>query len=301
MAEEESGLTAEAEAPASGGEQQSGESAPSFRSPLDIYTDDGVDEARLESIPDDYKATKSFLAKYPSAKELDKAISNVGYLARSKGFERPPPDAPPEEIARYNETLRKALDVPEGPEGYGIEKPESMTDEEWEGLNISEYLEVARENNVSPQAMKALWDLDQARVAKQSEAAKAAQDSYVKEQTDILVQEFGGNLETVKQNANEVADLVGLPREEITSASLVKALSNMHQYIGESQLPNSNEGSSRDLGKSLDQQMEAVMTDPSNPFYNDFKSEDPSRVRRATDEIARLSKLKAHARTKGAA
>jgi hypothetical protein len=270
-----------------------GDSSPTFSSPFQIYGEQGVIQDNLNTIPEEFEATRNFFGKYGSAKALDDGIKNVGFLARSKGFEPLGGDATDAEKASHQATLKNVLGLPDGVDGYGIEKPEGMEDAAWEKMNVNEYLEVALQHNVTPTAMKALMELDGARrETLNAEAAKAGETALA-EQHESLTQEFGGKLEGMYQKANQIADLLGLPRDEIKTASVVKALNKAAEMISESKLSNSNEGERSDKAGSFKAQAEAIFNDPSNAYNADFKSGNHERVQRAMAENTRLMKLHA--------
>lgn len=272
-----------------GGGGGGGNEAPTYSSPFNLYNEDGAIADNVALIKNE--ATRNFISKYNSEEALNNGIKEVGFLSRSKGFEPLPGDANDADRAKHQERLTHLLGLPENVDGYGITKPEGMEEAAWEAMNVNEYLDVALKHNVTPEAMKALMELDGVRGEAAAEAAKTAVETAQAEQHDLLTQKYGGKIQAMYKKADQVADLLGLPRSQINSVEVVEALNKASEYISESKLTNSNQGEANNKEGTYKDQADAIMNDPTNRFYNDIKSGDMHRNKIAMAEHTRLMKL----------
>lgn len=120
---------------------------------------DGTFETDWQNkLPDEFASTRESLSKFKNVNDLIKAYDSANKLVGRKGVILPEANSSPEEVAAY----RKAMGVPESPDGYA---KETMPDAIPEGIQWSDeiaksYFEVAHKHNIPPSAMKALIALN---------------------------------------------------------------------------------------------------------------------------------------------
>jgi hypothetical protein len=137
----------------------------------------------------------------------------------SSAIVRPPKDAKPEQIAAW----RKAMDIPEKPEDYGLTRPEHIDEEKWNSEavkgTIGAFTKMAHEAG-APKALTqaiAQWyfGAEQAAMKAEIEADKA----FLAEAEAALKQEWGGefaqNKEYGSRGLAKVAAAVGVDIEDL--------------------------------------------------------------------------------------
>jgi hypothetical protein len=261
-----------------------------------LYGDEGPNEEILGQLP---KSLQPLVSKYKNAEELDKGIDHLKFMAKGKGYEPLAPDADEATIAKHNEIMRNVNNVPETPDGYKFDKPESYSDEEWEaaGDSVNGYLGVLHKHNASPALVNDLMgQLGESMAAAKEQLGTQAED-HRKQQIDAANQKWGGETEKMMQNANRVADTFELPRNQIQSVEMVAFLNNVKAALSEDKLGGNDDGEVLGGSEDYSKQADAIMNDPNNPFYADYHSGDREREMRASAEQTRLLAL--HHKQKG--
>lgn len=83
----------------------------------------------------------------------------------------PGPDAKPEEVAAF----RKALGVPDKPDGYGIKKPDQLPEGVvWDDAKVSKFTELAHKHGIPAAAVKEIIEYNIANNREAHEAGRLA-------------------------------------------------------------------------------------------------------------------------------
>jgi hypothetical protein len=112
-------------------------------------------------LPEDFGDFRNKLGRYRNPVELAKALHSANRELGKKGIQPLTPQSTPEEIAAY----RKAMDVPDKPEDYLVDKPTLPNDIPFDDGIAMQYMQVAHRHNISKAAMKELLEVN----AKQAE------------------------------------------------------------------------------------------------------------------------------------
>lgn len=278
-------------------QQQGGEGGASpwdFRTALD---DKGNFKAGWDAfLPDDLKPSAATLAKYPSPLELMRGHANASKLIGQKTtLKAPAPDAPAEEVQKFNEQIRGVLGIPASPDEYKITKPETIPDGlKWEEGDAKEFAKLAHSLNIPPAAAQKLVEFDMQRMAKYGEQGKAKLDEFVKTQEAELRKDWGADFEVNLGLAAKAAQVVGFDindSELANNAKFVKAMLTVSRMIKPDALVGSDKASTVMDGKA---QAEDIRRNTSNPWHAAYMGkEGPSRQQEAAAMMMRLQGVKA--------
>ncbi|MEN3942507.1 hypothetical protein WJU23_14505 [Prosthecobacter sp. SYSU 5D2] len=205
------------------------------------------------------------LAKYQSPLELVRGLANAQRLIGQRPQVRPPgADARPEEVSAW----RRSLGVPETPEGYGIQRPESLPDGvEWSDEAVVQFSGLAHELNLTPAQVQKLVDYDAGRQAQAAQTAQARLGDYLARGRAELEQEWGERLQTNVGRAVQTAQALGLdPNDpEISnSPKILKALFAASRLMQEDRLSAAGRSGA---GMTGAQQAEDIRLNPNNPWH----------------------------------
>lgn len=272
--------------------------APAAASAFALYQEGGLHPELAKIVADDkFKGARAVLAKYAKAENPTEALlvglSNLNYMASQKGLEPLPADAPDTVKAEFHAKLAKLTGAPEKPEGYGIKAPPGM-----EATFPKEYGDgiagILHKHAASPALAAELMKFDAEFGQKATAAAKEAAITAARGE---LAQVYGAKLDQALVDAERgldiAASLTRIPAEQLrvvalNNPTMIRVLAALKAATAEDTLAGAgNQGA----GRNYLEQADAIMTDPSNPLYADFKSSDPARVQRASAERQRLIKL----------
>ena len=213
----DTGASADVSPSEEGSISSSGESQ-SSGGDFSFFSDDGLRPEIANLITDDNKAAKSFFEKYKGAEDANKAIidgiANMQYMMGQKAMTRPDENAPEHVKEAFLNHLRNINNVPEKPDGYGIERPEDIPEEMWNAEEISQYADIFHKHNISPDAVKDLMERYTEGLRSVPEQLEAQQAQSLKVERDKLNSEFGMEAEKMIKRASEAANLWGLSQEE---------------------------------------------------------------------------------------
>ena len=85
------------------------------------------EKGAIDSIPDDYKSAKSWLAFHKDEDALLKGIEYLQTKASKGGYEAPPEGASEEDVQAHEAHVRKILGVPDEASKYEVEMPEGYS------------------------------------------------------------------------------------------------------------------------------------------------------------------------------
>lgn len=134
------------------------------------------------------KDTRALLERLTTPADLGKKLLNQEKLIRTGQYRQQelPADATPEQVAEY----RKALGIPDKPDGYEIAYPKEMQPTEGDSAVLNEYREFAHNENVPPAYAKKMFDFYlQRTVANQQAKAEQAREAF-EQNNEALRQTF---------------------------------------------------------------------------------------------------------------
>lgn len=233
-------------------------------------------EGWTEKLPDRLKPAKEHLGKYKTVEEALYAGWNASQLVGKKasGVSVPGPDAKPDEIAAF----RKALGVPEKPEGYGLKKPDAMPEGlEWDEKAVGEFSAVAHKHGLPPAAVKELLELHQKNEAGKIAGWKAKREEltaqWKADQLESLRKAWGDNYAAKANLAVRAATTIGLNPSDpklavlFDNAEVIQAFSRMGEMLSEDRLISGGVISAMQNPK---QQADDIMKNPANPYYKHY-------------------------------
>lgn len=265
-----------------------------------FYGQDGLNREAVEALPEEAKAMRSLIEKYPNEQELYRGIQHLRSTASSKGLERLAPDATDDEKHRHQTMVKEYFGVPDQVEGYGVQKPEGIPDEMWDAEGTNTLLGILHQHNASPDLVKALTEHQVGQMQSTLEKAPEQEALRRQEVNQELREAFGNDLGQITEDGKRGLQLLGVEMPEsgeiadlkIGFAKIIEMGKRMTELVSEdTQSRGLARGEGRDTAGSYREQAAAIKTDPSNPFNSDFNSEDPARQKRAQAEYYRLLKM----------
>lgn len=208
-------------------------------SDFSFYGDDGLRPEIANLISDDNKSAKSFFDKYRTAEDPNKAIvdgiAHMQYMMGQKAINRPDENAPDHVKEAFQNHLRTIMQTPEKPDGYGWERPESVSEEMWDQDSVNKYADILHKGNVSPETAKELFEVYNESLTAAPEQMAAQQEQALQVERDKLNSEFGMEADKMIRQATDAANLFGVPQEEIErigqTAEGVKMLAKLKNVV----------------------------------------------------------------------
>lgn len=223
-----------------------------------------------EALPEDLKEYAAEFGKYPNAIELLRGHANKAkMIGQRTGVKPPGAEARPEEIAAW----RKALGVPETPEGYAevLGKPESLPEGmQWDEATVGEFQSLAHDLHLTPHQVQSLVAFDQKQKEGLLEKGRSNLDGYLQEQRTILEKEWGDRLTENTSRALRAAQMLGLdPNDEElgNSAKMIRALHAASQLMQEDRLLGGHHSTA---GLGAEAQAEDIRRNPNNPWHRAY-------------------------------
>jgi len=217
----------------------------------------------------------------PDVESLAKSYQGLEQLLGKKAQAILPPNekSTPEEIAAF----RKALGVPDSPEGYGLAKPENMRDDlVWDDNIAKEVSAIAHRHNIPAAALKELVELDHKRASMTSEAAAQMVHQQLQAGRQELQRVYGEQLDNKIELAKRAAATVGVDpsSQGFIDPNVVKGFIALAEKLSDDRLV---EGSaiSASSGRA---RAKDIATNPSNPLYNRYHEGDAEIV----DQVRRM-------------
>lgn len=217
----------------------------------------------------------------PDVESLAKSYQGLEQLMGKKAQAILPPNekSTPEEIASF----RKALGVPESPEGYEIAKPQDLPEGvTWDDNVAKSVAEVAHKHNIPAAAMQELVKLDLQRAAQQNEAAAQMIHQQLDAGRQELQRVYGENLQSKIDLAKRAAATVGVDpsSQGFLDPNVVKGFIALAEKLSDDKLV---EGGAT-TASSGQARAKDIQTNPANPLYSRYKDGDPEIV----DQVRRM-------------
>lgn len=124
-----------------------------------IKGDFTLNHEALSRLPDHLKALEPTLKRQQNLEGILIDYAHKTNLAGQKGLTPLMPGSPPEVIAKRKEFLDTANGVPKTWQEYGVQKPQDLKDEVWDGKLAEGVAQWAHKYSVPPTAVKELVDL----------------------------------------------------------------------------------------------------------------------------------------------
>ena len=253
---------------------------PAANPPAGLLNPDGsFAEGWLDRLPENLAEAKPTLQKFKSFNDLASSYVSLQKMLGKKGVTVPGENATPEEVAAF----RKALGVPESPEGYQLKPeqlPEGLT---WDDELAKGFAEIAHKHNIPAAAMKELAERFVASEAAKLELMAQAAQAELEQGRAELQKEYGGAFKERIQLATRVANMVGLDPESpgLRDPNVVRALVRIGNLLSEDRIAQ--------LGNALQtggMSSKDIMTNPQNPYYERYRKGDPEAVQLVRDLLS---------------
>jgi hypothetical protein len=210
------------------------------------------------------------------AKSYDVAQRALGRKAQAV---LPPTEkSTPEEVAEY----RKALGVPESPEGYQL-KPEQLPEGvTWDESVAKRAAELAHKHNVPAAAMQEFMKFDMERAALMNQAAAGMIDAQLEAGRTELQRVWGDKMPEKIELARRAAVTAGVDptSQGFVDPQVVKAIVNLAEKLSDDKLVAGDQtGVSSTRARARD-----IMTNQANPLYTRYQEGDSEVV----DQVRRM-------------
>lgn len=211
---------------------------------------------------------------------LAKGFNGLEQLLGKKAHAIVPPTekSTPEEVAAY----RKAIGVPESPEGYNLKPdqiPEGVT---WDDATAKKAAELAHKHNVPASAMQEFLRFDMERAAMMNQAAATMIDAQLEagraELQKVYGDKFGEKIELARRAALTVG--VDPASQGFVDPQVVKAIVSLAEKLSDDKLVAGDQtGVTSTRARARD-----IMTNQANPLYAKYQEGDPETV----DQVRRM-------------
>ena len=238
---------------------------------LSVRLERGHRQEPVRRAPSNLRGHAEKFKRYETIDALLGGFSNSIKLNGKKGdlsaYEPPSEDATDEAKAEHSSFLKVANRVPEGPEGYGLERPEGMSDEDW-AASGAKYSEIAHRHNLSPEAVGELYAFQQEFATAQENAAQAQIEAYRAGEREALKQAHPTSHEEIAGQAKRVINRFDLDDSVLSSAKNVEAFAKIAKLLGEDNLPGFE--ADPDQGMTDRQKGLDIVNNPSNPMHKAY-------------------------------
>lgn len=263
------GLAPDSEASIIGGGQTNGGAPPAGF----VQADGSFTPDWTTRLPEEMGEARQGFAKYKTVGDLVKGLHNANQVIGRKGVILPTEKSTPEEVATY----RKAMGVPESPDGYAESvKPEASETAQWNDEIAKSYFEVAHKHNIPPAALKELAHLN----LKQREfEAEAAINQVMENKQQGLMhlrQTWGANFDRNLGIAQRAAQATGVNANSYgwRDPEVVKGFVRLASMMGEDKIV--TPGTSLPAGTAdLRARAKDIQSNPQNPEYKKYWDGDP--------------------------
>lgn len=215
-------------------------------------------------------------------------------IGQKTTLKAPAPDAPAEEVQKFNEQIRGVLGIPATPEEYKLAKPEKIPEGlKWDEAEVGEFSKLAHSLNIPPAAAQKLVEFDMARMAKYGEQGKVKLDEFVKSQEAELRKDWGADFDVNLGKAAKAAQLAGFDLNDSelgNNAKFVKAMLTVSSLIKPDALVGNDKSGALMDGKA---QAEDIRRNVNNPWHAAYMGkEGPARQQEAAAMMMRLQGVK---------
>jgi len=228
----------------------------------------------------DWLEAKFWTDKGPNVEALAKSYDVAQRALGRKAQAVLPPNekSTPEEIAEY----RKALGVPDSPEGYKL-KPEQLPEGvTWDENVAKRAAELAHKHNIPANAMSELMRFDMERAALMNQAAASMIEQQLETGREELQRVYGDKMPEKIELARRAAVTVGVDpsSQGFVDPQVVKAIVSLAEKLSDDRLVAGDQtGVSSTRARARD-----IMTNQSNPLYARYQEGDPETV----DQVRRM-------------
>lgn len=223
---------------------------------------------------------KFWTDKGPNVEAILKSYQGMEQLLGKKAQAVVPPSekSTPEEIAAY----RKAIGVPESPEGYKL-KPEQLPEGvTWDENVAKRAAELAHKHNIPAAAMSELMRFDMERAALMNQAAASMIEQQLESGREELQRVWGDKMPEKIELARRAAVTAGVDpsSQGFVDPQVVKAIVNLAEKLSDDRLVAGDQtGVSNTRARARD-----IMTNQANPLYSRYQEGDPEIV----DQVRRM-------------
>lgn len=247
--------------------------------------DDGtLDHSRFDKAPDDFKGLKKDVERYKTFDEYLKGQKERESLLGKKGLVEPlAADATKEQIAERSALLRKINQAPEDAKGYGLTRPEGLTDAQWDQKYADTIAGIAHKHGLPPSALKELAAAEVAYGLEQQNAAKTQETAFYEAQDKLIrdgLTKDGLDFGKGKELAEKAGRRWGVDPASplMKNATVFMLLTRLAKATSEDELI---KGELDSLGirggmtaEEADKAANDIMRNKENPLYEAFKSRD---------------------------
>jgi hypothetical protein len=258
-----------------------------------LYDQTGtLNKGNFDALPEHLQQYRPIFEKYDTVEALFGALGNASTLVGKKGLMPLPEGADEKTVSEFNARLAEVLGVPEDPKGYGIQKPEGIPDNLWDQEYVEQAASKFKELNLSPKQAQELIQMDAARAIEMDQQRLQAQETYEKEQRNLVSEAFGADEHRKLASAQQVAKSLGIDINDpalANNASLVIALSRVSDMLGEDRF-GGDDGTGQTKGHA--EQAQDIIQNPANPdhaIYMDRNHPLHSKVVAKVTELNRLA------------
>lgn len=240
-------------------------------------------EGWTNHLPEELRADSLRATNFRSVEELTKGFINAQKMIGRRGVFVPSEKSTPEEISEF----RRALGVPETPEGYEA-KPEQLPPGiDWNDDLAKPFLDIAHKHNIPKAAMKDLVamhvEIEKYRgQAMEQQTHMEAERSFT-EGTQELQNTWRGDFDSKMMKVRQAAAVLGVPvtSKGFEDPAIVKAFAMVaERYIAEDKLVAGGAGLPGALnGPAM---AKDIRTNENNPYYKRYQEGD--------QEVAQLAR-----------
>jgi hypothetical protein len=269
------------------GQQQAAGGDPWF---VGLYDSTGkLNAAKFDALPSHLKPHKATFEKYQTMEALLGGMSNLAQLAGKKALAPLPPDATPEAKAERAKLMASLNNVPEKPDGYGIKRPDSIPEAQWDQEYADGVAAILHKHAISPEAARELFEFDMQKATargqlteKQAAEAHAAEVTKLKE---AFGQDFGKKIDLAVRAAKTAG--VDPTSPIFANAEVVKMAAKFGELVSESQLVNGE--TSANLGQSDRDKALDIINNPANPMHKAYHDANHPQHAQAVEMRSRLN------------
>lgn len=217
-------------------------------------------------------------------------MGNLANLAGKKGLEPLPKDAPAELHAERAALMRKLNNVPEKPDGYGIKKPDTVPDEQWNGEYVNGVLGILHKHHASPELVKELVGFDQQAADGMRAKGEAAQAQARDRELATLKQAFGADYEkrlALAARAAKTLDLDVTDPAIGNNAKVIQALARVADMVSEDKLVAGDDSVAPGLTDR--ERALSIVNDETNPLYKAYHDPEHPQHAHAVRERSRFN------------
>jgi len=243
----------------------------------------------IEDLPDDIRMDPS-LKPISSVQSLLKSYINAQKLVGADKLVIPGKDA--DEDA-WRGVFQK-LGAPETPEGYGIEAPEGLQDE---NDYFSNFLKTAQEAGILPQQAKKMAEFQAQFNVDMAKEMEARELREIEEEIEAFKAEEGEKFNETAFNAKltiqqfdedgSFTELVESDPKFGNNAKLIRFLAKIAGHLTEDTFRANATSNIGTTAEEADQKIKSIMSDLSGPYYN----ADHLEHKQAVKEVNRLTAL----------